>query len=84
LLLFREYKVLCQSKMMDAKVDMESRVPVKFVVQKAIPADKKEYPKKLIIVLVSVVSSFILSLIVLLIMNNIQQVSRKRVEVETE
>lgn len=84
LLLFREYKVLCQSKMMDAKVDMESRVPVKFVVQKAIPADKKEYPKKLIIVLVSVVSSFILSLIVLLIMNNIQQASPKRVEVETE
>lgn len=73
LLLFREYKVLCQSKMMDAKIDMDSHVPVKFTIQQAIPSDKKDYPKKLIIVLISTLSVFILTLLTLLIINNIQE-----------
>lgn len=73
LLLFREYKVLCQSKMMDAKIDMENQVPVKFTIQQATPSDKKDYPKKIIIVLISVIAVFILSLIVLLVMDSIQR-----------
>ncbi|HRR04968.1 MAG TPA: Wzz/FepE/Etk N-terminal domain-containing protein [Bacteroidales bacterium] len=72
LLLFREYEVLCKSKMMDAKADMESLLPVKFVVQKAIVADKKAYPKRLMIIITSAVITFIFSLMILLFVENIK------------
>jgi len=69
---FAEYQVLCKSRMMDAKMDMESTMPVKFVIEKAIPADKKFYPKKLIIMVLSTVSVFIVTLFTLIIVENIQ------------
>ena len=69
---FREYQALCKSKMMDAKVDMESRMPVKFVIEKAIPADKKSYPKKSIIMITSTIATLIVAIIILLIMENIR------------
>lgn len=67
---FREYQALCKSKMMDAKVDMEARMPVKFVIEQAIPADKKFYPKKLMIMMVSTLSVLILGVVILLVIEN--------------
>ncbi|MEG2070369.1 MAG: Wzz/FepE/Etk N-terminal domain-containing protein [Bacteroidales bacterium] len=69
---FRSYQTLCKSKMMDAKMDMDSQMPVKFIVEKAIPADKKAYPKKFVIVLISTVAAFILSILVLLTIEKIK------------
>ena len=77
---FREYEFLCKSKMMNAKVDMESNMPVKFVVEKAVPADKKAYPKKSIITLVSTVSAFILAFIILLIIENVKNAAKPKEE----
>ena len=71
---FREYQSLCKAKMMDAKVDMGTQMPVKFVVEKAIPADKKFFPKKLVIMLVSTISVFILAIIILLVIENVKTV----------
>ena len=58
--------------MMDAKMDMESNMPVKFVIEKAIPADKKAYPKKLIIMILSTLAAFVVTLFTLVIIENIQ------------
>ena len=69
---FTEYQALCKSRMMDAKMDMESNMPVKFVIEKAIPADKKSYPKKLIIMILSTLAAFVVTLFTLVIIENIQ------------
>ncbi len=70
---FNKYHALCKQKMMDAKVDMESNVPSKFVIEDAIPADKKNYPKKLIIMITSTVAVFFLSIFALLVYENIRR-----------
>lgn len=75
---FREYQSLCKQKMMDAKVDMDNKLPTKFVVEKAIPADKKFYPKKSIIMTLASVSSVIMTIIILLVVENIKGTSQRR------
>lgn len=70
---FREYQSLCKQKMMDAKLDMSNSMPVKFVVDRPSVADKKCYPKKSIIVLVSTFCVLILSVIVLLMIEKIEE-----------
>ena len=82
---FREYQALCKAKMMDAKVDMEAQMPVKFVIEKAIPADKKFFPKKSVIMIVSTLSTLIVGVIIILVMENIKAApasTRKRKENE--
>ena len=69
---FREYQSLVKQKMMDAKVDMENNIPTKFVIERAIVPDKKFYPKKSIVMTLSVVSALIITLIVLLVIENLQ------------
>lgn len=69
---FREYQAMCKAKMMDAKVDMDANMPMRFDVEKAIPADKKFYPKKSVVIIVSTLSVFILSIMTLLIVENIR------------
>ena len=69
---FSKYHALCKQKMMDAKMDMTTIMPVKFVIDKPFPADKKFYPKKSIIVIISTLCAFILTLIVLLTIEKIE------------
>lgn len=68
---FREYQALCKSKMMDAQMDMISNVPVKFIVEKATPSDKKSYPKKLVIMIISSIAALIVSIFVILLIEKI-------------
>ena len=80
---FDKYHALCKQKMMDAKVDMESNMPTKFVIENAIPADKKVYPKKLLIMITATVAVFFLSIFSLLAYENIQKhliIARKQKE----
>jgi len=60
-------------KYAEAKVDAEQMLPYKYVVDEAIPADKKSYPKKSLIVLQSTFSAFILAYIILLLMDIIRK-----------
>ena len=69
---FSKYHALCKQKMMDAKMDMTTIMPVKFVIDKPFPADKKFYPKKSLIVVISTLCAFILTLIVLLTIERIE------------
>ena len=69
---FSKYHALCKQKMMDAKMDMTTIMPVKFVIDKPFPADKKFYPKKSLIVIISTLCAFILTLIVLLTIERIE------------
>lgn len=77
---FREYQSLCKQKMMSAQLDMKGSIPVKFVVDKPTPADKKYYPKRSLIVLVSTFCVLILSIIVLLMIERIEESTAKSEE----
>ncbi len=81
---FREYQSLCKQKMMDAQLDMQGSLPVKFVVDRPSIADKKYYPKRSIVVLVSTLSVFILSIIVLLMIEKIEEKPSTRPEEAAE
>lgn len=69
---FIKYQSLCKQKMLDARLDMENSMPVKFVVERPIVADKKCYPKRSLIVMISTISVLILSIIVLLMIEKIE------------
>lgn len=70
---YSHFKALCKSKMLDAKMDMDGGMPVKFVIDNAIAHDKKAYPKRSVIMILSTLGAFILTLMTLLIINNIKE-----------
>lgn len=59
-------------KYKEARLEAEQNLPHKFVVEQAFPSEKKAYPKKSLIVLVSTFASLLFALIVLIIMDNIR------------
>jgi uncharacterized protein involved in exopolysaccharide biosynthesis len=63
-----------KTKYEEAKVDATDRIPHKFIVNNAKPAEKKVYPIRWLIVLVSTFAAGMLSIIVLLILENIRRV----------
>ena len=75
---FRKYQSLVKQKMMDTKVDMENDIPTKFVVERAIVPDKKSYPKKSVIMTLSVVGSLIVTLFILLVVENLKGTPSRR------
>jgi len=63
-----------KTKYEEAKVDATDKIPHKFIVNMAKPGEKKVYPIRWLIVLVSSFSAAMLSIIVLLILENIRRV----------
>lgn len=59
-----------RAKYQEAKVDAEQSLPHKFIVNSAFPAEKKSYPIRWLIVLVSVVSTFIIALLSIIAYEN--------------
>lgn len=55
---------------LQAKAELESKLPNVFILDRAQAADKKAYPKKSVIVIVATLSSFILSLIIFIFFDN--------------
>jgi uncharacterized protein involved in exopolysaccharide biosynthesis len=70
----REALSRLKTKYEEAKVDATERLPNKFVVNVAKPAEKKSYPVRWLIVLVSTLSVFLLSIVVMLILENVRRV----------
>ena len=68
-----EQIAFAKTRLLDAKMDYYASVPVKFVVQKAVAPDKKTYPKKIMIGLMSVLGTFIITLMILLFVDKIKQ-----------
>jgi len=66
-----EQLTLLQAKVKQAKVDAEESLPVKFVVSDAYKAERKSYPIRWLIMLVSTVSALFLAVIVIMVMEKI-------------
>ena len=59
-----------RTQMIQIRTEMDNHVPTVFILDKAYAADKKAYPKKAIIVVVSTLSAFILALLGFLFFDN--------------
>jgi uncharacterized protein involved in exopolysaccharide biosynthesis len=57
----------------EAKLEVEQTLPHKFVVDNAFKAEKKSYPKKSLIVIISTLAAFLMGLIVIIISDNLKQ-----------
>lgn len=62
-----------KTKYEEAKVDAQEELPCKFIVNSAFKAEKKSYPVRWLIVLVSTLSAFLLAVLVLIIIDNIKR-----------
>jgi len=67
--LYYTYLTDLRIKLDIAKINMETDFSRKFIVEMAIVPDKKEYPQRSLIVLTSAVSSFILALLLILLLD---------------
>jgi uncharacterized protein involved in exopolysaccharide biosynthesis len=73
----REALSRLKTKFEEAKVDATDKIPHKFVVNLAKPAEKKAYPVRWLIVLVSTVATFLLAVVAVLLIENIQRIRSK-------
>lgn len=62
-----------KQKYMEAKVDAEQDLPHKFIVDRAYEAEKKSYPVRSLIVLISTVSAFFLALLAFIVKDSIKK-----------
>lgn len=69
-----------KTKFEEAKVDATDKIPHKFVVNEAKAAEKKSYPVRWLIVVVSTFSTMLLAIVYVLLMENIRRM-RSRIEV---
>jgi uncharacterized protein involved in exopolysaccharide biosynthesis len=60
-------------RLMEAQVEVEQAIPHKFVVDRAYKAEKKAYPKKSIIVIVSTLAAFLFGLMILILNDNLKK-----------
>ncbi|MCP4310994.1 MAG: hypothetical protein GY790_07010 [Bacteroidetes bacterium] len=56
----------------EARMEEQQNLPYKFVVERAIPPEKKAYPNKSLIVIVSTFASLLFALIVLIVIDNVK------------
>ncbi|MDD2621825.1 MAG: Wzz/FepE/Etk N-terminal domain-containing protein [Bacteroidales bacterium] len=69
----KEAQKLFQEKYQNTRVDASYTLPQKFVVEKAVPADKKSYPKKLLITIVSSFCVCLFTLFLLIFKENLKR-----------
>ncbi len=62
---------MLKAKYEEAKTDAEQVLPSKFVVNSAYKAEKKSYPIRWIIVVISTISAFLLTVVIILIIENL-------------
>jgi len=66
-----EQLTLLQSKYKEARVDAQSNLPQKFIVSDAYKAERKSYPIRWLIIVVSSLSALFLAIIVIMVMEKI-------------
>ncbi len=67
-----------KAKYEEAKIDAEEVLPQKFVVENAYPAEKKSYPIRWVIVLVSTFSAMILGILILAVLDSLARYNKKK------
>ena len=65
---------LLKTKYEEVKVDATEVLPQKFIVSSAFPAEKKSYPVRWIIVVVSTFATILAAIIAILLLENIKQI----------
>lgn len=83
LLLYREQLSLLKIKLKEATVDATQNISTKFVVNKAFAAERKSTPKRSLIVLGAAAGTFLLSLLVLIGIDNYRSYKRIKDEQST-
>ncbi len=68
----RSIEVALGLRYMEARMEAQQNLAYKFVVERAIPPEKKAYPNKSLIVIVSTFSSLLFALIVLIVADNVK------------
>ncbi|MDP1623076.1 MAG: hypothetical protein Q8M08_12145 [Bacteroidales bacterium] len=66
-----EQLILLETKLKQAKVDAEENLPQKFIVSDAFMAERKSYPIRWLIILVSTIAALFMSIIVIMVMEKI-------------
>jgi capsular polysaccharide biosynthesis protein len=72
----REQSNILKGKYDQAKVDAEQSLPEKFVVDRAFPAEKKSYPIRWIIVTVATLSTLIITLLSIALLENFKKIQQ--------
>jgi hypothetical protein len=72
-----ERLTLLRQKYEEAKIDATKNIPHKFIVNRAYPAEKKAYPIRWLIVVVSTISALILGIIGIIVLENYQKYAVK-------
>jgi len=72
-----EQLTLLKAKYQEAKVDAESELPQKFVVNSAFKAEKKSYPIRWIIVLVTTFTALLLAILIIIVIENFSKIKKK-------
>jgi uncharacterized protein involved in exopolysaccharide biosynthesis len=68
-----EQLTVLQSKLKEARVEANEQIPQKFIVSDAYKAERKSYPMRWLIMLVSTFSALFLSIIVIMVMEKITE-----------
>ncbi len=77
-----EQLTLLKTKYQEAKVDAESELPQKFVVNSGYKAEEKSYPVRWIIVVVTTLSSLLLAILVLILIENFSKIKKKNFKIK--
>jgi len=72
----REQSNQLKDKYEEAKVDAQQSISEKFVVDRAFPAEKKSYPVRWIIVVVATISTLIVTLLVIALLENFRTIQK--------
>ena len=70
-------RMVLEQRYTEAKVDAEQLLPYKYVVDTALPADKKSYPKKSLIILQFTLATFVFAYVILLLISFIRSRQKK-------
>ena len=69
-----------KEKYLEAKIDAEQMLSNKFIVSKAFPAEKKTYPVRWLIVLISMLSAFLLAIVVILTFESMSKINLSKLD----
>ncbi len=75
LLLDQKQLSILKTRYEEAKVDAEQQLPFKFVVEEAVKAEKKSYPIRWLIVLLSTFSTLLTGIIIIILIENFKEIA---------
>lgn len=71
-----EQITLLKAKLEEARVDSEQQLPQKFIVNDAFAAEKKSYPVRWVIIVISTFSALLISTLVILLLENVSKMRK--------